>query len=118
MVKYVNKKREENIIHIMKVQFYRIIGGIEMNIIERKHFGNYEIKFKNETAKKLKGYKPKGCPFKDYTLFDLVCDWFKAYSWKLLERILSIESFIKMLQAENDIKAVTYGDDIINIINE
>jgi len=89
-----------------------------MNIIERKHFGNYEIKFKNETAKKLKGYKPKGCPFKDYTLFDLVCDWFKTYSWKLLERILSIESFIKMLQAENDIKAVIYGDDIINIINE
>jgi len=24
-----------------------------MNIIERKHLGNYEIKFKNETAKKL-----------------------------------------------------------------
>ena len=67
-----------------------------MNIIERKHFGNYEIKFKNETAKKLKGYKPKGCPFKDYTLFDLVCDWFKTYSWKLLERILSIESFINL----------------------
>lgn len=72
-----------------------------------------------EAAKeKLKCYVPKGCPFKGYTLFDLLCDWIKQYSWKIPCGEMSIIDFVKMLQAENYEKANAYGGAIKVLIEE
>lgn len=70
-------------------------------------------------AENLSRYRPRGCPFKDYTLLDLLSDFIKMYAWKIYcEGKKSIEDFIRLLQAENIIHAVVYGDSIIKLIEE
>ena len=91
--------------------------GFIMNIIERNYSGCYSMRLSKETVKELNSYKPKGCPFNEYTLLDLLQDWFKAYSWELSDKITTIENFIKMIQNNGESKALVYGNDMINIIN-
>lgn len=82
--------------------------------------GNYIINNYNENkivlAKNaielLKKYRPKDCPFSEYTLFDLLMDFTKMYSWEIYGQ-KSIKEFIEMLQKESVQKAVIYGDCII-----
>lgn len=88
-----------------------------MNVIERNYSRCCSMKLNKETAKELNSYKPKGCPFNEYTLLDLLQDWFKAYSWELSDKITTIENFIKMLQNNGESKALVYGDDMITIVN-
>ena len=88
-----------------------------MNIIERNYCGCYSMKLNKAIATELNSYKPKGCPFNEYTLLDLLQDWFKAYSWELSDKITTIENFIKMLQNNGESKALVYGNDMITIIN-
>lgn len=65
----------------------------------------------------LRQYTPKGCPFKDYTLLDLMCD-LMSYSWKITTKTMSLTEYIRMLQKENYVHAVAYGDSIIELIEE
>ena len=88
-----------------------------MNIIERNYSGCYSMKLNKAIATELNSYKPKRCPFNEYTLLDLLQDWFKAYSWELSDKITTIENFIKMLQNNGESKALVYGNDMITIIN-
>ena len=88
-----------------------------MNVIERNHSGCYSMKLNKQVTETLNSYKPKGCPFNEYTLLDLLQDWFKTYNWELSDKITTIENFIKKLQNNGESKALIYGDDMITIIN-
>lgn len=65
----------------------------------------------------LQSYAPRGCPFKDYTLYDLVSDWLNMYAWKITGK-MSLTDFVRLLQSENYAHAVAYGDAVIKIIEE
>jgi hypothetical protein len=65
----------------------------------------------------LNEYMPKGCPFKNYTLYDLLTDMIYSYSWKIKGKI-TITEFIKLLQDEGNIYMITYGNDILKLIEE
>ena len=67
-----------------------------------------------QAMENLSQYEPKGCPFKDYTLLDLVKD-LMAFSWKITKS-MSLADYIRLLQAENYIYAVAYGDAIIKCL--
>lgn len=67
-------------------------------------------------AKRLKMYVPRGCPFKNYTLLDLLRDLIRMYSWILdMNRKYSISDFIKKIQ-DRDIHAKVYGNAIIKLL--
>lgn len=90
-----------------------------MNTISKNTSGIIKASISRDTAALLNRYTPKGCPFNDYTLLDLLRDFIQAYSWKITRgTTMSIRVFIKHLQCEGYDKAMTYGDDIINLIEE
>lgn len=79
--------------------------------------GNITVNCNGKTANVLNTYTPKGCPFNDYTLFDLVKDFINAFSWKICKgQSMSLSDFIKLLQHDGIEKAIVYGDDIISLV--
>lgn len=64
----------------------------------------------------LKEFSPKGCPFKGYTLYDLVIDLWGMYGWKY-KTPPTVTDFIRDAMTY-DIKAHTYGADMIMIYTE
>ena len=90
-----------------------------MNTISRKISGSLSVTISKQAAERLDSYTPKGCPHSDYTLLDLLREFIQAYSWKI-ERghTISLSDFIQLLQAENYVHAVVYGNDMMRIIEE
>ena len=77
-------------------------------------YGNTRLFLSRKAAESLEKYVPKGCPFKGYTLLDLVKDLL-VYSWKVTGKI-SISDYIRMLQAEGYAHAIMYGNAIIECL--
>ena len=90
-----------------------------MNTISRKISGSLAVTISKQAAERLNCYKPKGCTHSDYTLLDLLRDFIQAYSWKI-ERghAISLNDFIRLLQAENYAHAIMYGEAMMRIIEE
>ena len=66
------------------------------------------------TVEGLKKATPVGCPFDNYTLFDLLVDLIKMYSWKMDRgKKYTISHFLELT---NNIKAVVYKDVINSLI--
>lgn len=54
---------------------------METNYIIVDYCGDAHISIDRKIKKLLESVKPKGCPFYDYNMFDLLSDWIKMYSW-------------------------------------
>lgn len=68
------------------------------------------------TVERLKKATPAGCPFENYTFFDLLTDLINMYSWKMDRgKNYTINHF---LEITNDIHAITYKDVIKGLITE
>lgn len=78
-------------------------------------YGNTKFTLTKNSVDNLKSFTPKGCPFKDYTLFDLLMDLFNMYSWKIRGK-KSVSEFITYLQSEGYEKAIVYGDGLIKLL--
>lgn len=66
------------------------------------------------TAEMLNNFVPKGCPFPNYTLLDLLKDLVQMYSWKISKDTTAAD-FIEMLMQEDE-HAVSYGKEIIDLL--
>lgn len=77
-------------------------------------YGNTRLFLSRKAVENLEKYAPKGCPFKGYTLLDLVKDLL-TYSWKVTGKI-SISDYIRLLQAEGYAHAIMYGNAIIECL--
>lgn len=85
------------------------------NFIMTTHYTT-QWKILVKSAKRLKMYVPRGCPFKNYTLFDLLKDWIAMYSWVLdRNKRYSLSDFIRIIRSR-DVKANIYGDAIIKLL--
>lgn len=63
----------------------------------------------------LKRFKPRGCPFKDYTMFDLLTDWVQMYSWLLdRNREYSLTEFVNTIYSEG--KVTTYVPAMLELL--
>lgn len=58
---------------------------------------------------------PKGCPFLDYTMLDLLFDLINMYSWKIPCGEMPIAEYIRFLQNDKEIKSVVYGNVFIKV---
>lgn len=66
------------------------------------------------TAQLLSQFKPRDCPFPNYSLLDLLNDLVNMYSWKVSKDTEATE-FVEMLMKE-EAHAAAYGQDIINLL--
>lgn len=78
------------------------------------NYGKTRLFLSRKAVENLEKNAPKGCPFKGYTLLDLVKDLL-AYSWKVTGKI-SISDYIRLLQAEGYAHAIMYGNAIIKCL--
>lgn len=84
----------------------------------RNNYGKCKIKMSKKSAQELKKLVPRGCPFPNYSLFDLLNDFIESYYWKICGcGEVSLSDFIRKLQSENYDKAIAYGDAMIAILN-
>ena len=78
-----------------------------------------KISISQSIKEKLCKRFPAGCPFEDYSLYNLLEDFIEMYSWIIKGKgKISLIEFIKILQKHKYDKAIIYGDAIINILNE
>lgn len=89
----------------------------KINYIKRKPTGEAVIYLSNVCTKSLKSFAPKGCPFKGYSLLNLLQDLVQMYDW-IIPRYaeITIEDFIERAK-QKDYKAELYGDEIIYLLN-
>lgn len=74
---------------------------METNYIIVDYCGNAHISIGRKIKKLLESVKPKDCPFYDYTMFDLLSDWIKMYSWQLQRnKKIALTDFIKWIRVD------------------
>ncbi len=63
----------------------------------------------------LKQFKPRRCPFKDYTMFDLLIDWVRMYSWQLdRNHKYSLTEFVKKIHGDG--KIIVYSTAMLELL--
>lgn len=56
---------------------------MEGNYIIVDFNGTTHVSILTKTKEFLERVKPKGCPFYDYSMFNLLDDWIHMYSWQM-----------------------------------
>lgn len=81
------------------------------------NYEKYRVNLSKDFVAILNRTSPKGCPFMDYTMLDLLFDWINMYGWKIPNNTtMSVTEYIKRLQTDGEAHAVVYGGAIINIL--
>lgn len=75
--------------------------------------GTAKCSINNNVLESLKAYKPKGCPFENYTMFDLLKDWIGMYSWQLIGKFSLIDFLLKI---KGDGKVELYRETMITLL--
>lgn len=90
-----------------------------VNSIKRKMNGTIICSINEDIRKKLNRLVPIGCPFKNYSMFDLLLDWITMYDWIIYGmREISLVDFIEILKKRGYDTVLAYGDVMINILKD
>lgn len=74
---------------------------MENNYIIVEYNGTAHMRILKKTKEFLEAFKPKGCPFYDYSMFDLLQDWIKAYSWQIeRNKKMSLADFVRKIRTD------------------
>lgn len=78
--------------------------------------GNTKVSITQKAMENLKTFKPKGCPFEDYSMLDLLKDWVNMYSWQIVNRNKQtpLVDFIESINGDS--KVLLYSEAMINLI--
>lgn len=88
-----------------------------VNSIKREMNGTIICSINEDIRKKLNRLVPIGCPFKNYSMFDLLLDWITMYDWIIYGMgEISLVDFIEILKKRGYDKVLAYGDVMINIL--
>lgn len=87
---------------------------MEGNYIIVDFNGTTHVSILTKTKESLERVKPKGCPFYDYSMFNLLNDWIQMYSWQMdRNKKISLAEFVGKIRTDG--KRV-YKDSMINIL--
>ena len=80
------------------------------------HNGKIHVSIEQKTMDNLKSYRPEGCPFDGYSMFDLLKDWINMYSWQIVQmnKQIALSDFIKNINGDG--KVVLYGQTMIDLL--
>lgn len=60
-----------------------------------------KINIAKKTKEFLESVKPKGCPFNNYSMFDLLCDWIKMYYWQMERNVkIPLAEFVRKVKTD------------------
>ena len=78
--------------------------------------GSTKISITQKAMRNLKSYRPNGCPFKNYSMLDLLKDWVNMYSWQMVQmnKQISLVDFIKNINGDG--KVLLYGQTMIDLL--
>ena len=78
--------------------------------------GKIYISITQKAMENLKSFRPKGCPFENYSMFDLLKDWINMYSWQIVQmnKQIALIDFIKNINGDG--KVLLYGQTIIDLL--
>lgn len=63
--------------------------------------GAADIAIRTTTREFLDSVKPKGCPFDDYSMFDLLKDWVCMYSWQIeRNKKIPLAEFVRQIKID------------------
>lgn len=87
---------------------------MEGNYIIVDFNGTAHVSILTKTKEFLERVKPKGCPFCDYSMFNLLSDWIQMYSWQMKKnKRIPLIDFVKEIRTDG--KQI-YKDSMINIL--
>ena len=90
-----------------------------VNSIKRKMDGTIICSINEDIKETLSRLVPVGCPFKNYSMFDLLVDWVTMYDWIIYGMgEISLVDFIEILKKRGYATVLAYGNAIINILKE
>lgn len=78
--------------------------------------GGTKVSITQKAMRKLKSFRPKGCPFENYSMLDLLKDWVNMYSWQIVQRNkqIPLADFIKSINGDG--KVLLYGQTMIDLL--
>lgn len=87
---------------------------MEGNYIIVDFNGATHISILTKTKEFLEMAKPMGCPFYDYSMFNLLNDWIQMYSWQMERNKKNpLAEFVRKIRTDG--KRI-YKDSMINIL--
>ena len=86
------------------------------NYLVISYNGKIHVSIEQKVMENLKSYKPKGCPFKNYSMLNLLKDWVNMYSWQIVQmnKQISLVDFIKNINGDG--KVLLYGKAMIDLL--
>ena len=78
--------------------------------------GGTKVSITQKAMENLKLFRPKGCPFENYSMLDLLKDWVNMYSWQIIQRNkqIPLADFIKNIKGDG--KVLLYGQIMIDLL--
>ena len=78
--------------------------------------GNTKVSITQKAMENLKTFKPKGCPFEDSSMLDLLKDWVNMYSWQIVQmnKQIALADFVKNINGDG--KVLLYGQTMIDLL--
>lgn len=87
---------------------------MENNYIIVDFNGTTHVLILTKTKEFLESVKPKGCPFYDYSMFNLLSGWIQMYSWQMeRNKRIPLVEFVKEIRTDG---TQIYKDLMINIL--
>ena len=87
---------------------------MESNYIMVDFNGTTHVLILTKTKELLEKVKPSGCPFYDYSMFNLLSDWIQMYSWQMeRNKKIPLAEFVRKIRTDG--KRI-YKDSMINIL--
>ena len=87
---------------------------MESNYIIADFNGITHMSILTKTKEFLESVKPKDCPFYNYSMFDLLKDWVRMYSWQMeRNKKIPLAEFVRKIRIDG--KQI-YKDSMINIL--
>ena len=80
------------------------------------HNGKIHVSIEQKAMINLKSCRPEGCPFADYSMFDLLKDWINMYSWQIVQmnKQIALADFVKNINGDG--KVLLYGQTMIDLL--
>lgn len=87
---------------------------MEGNYIMVDFNGITHVSILTKTKEFLEKVKPNGCPFYNYSMFNLLSDWIQMYSWQMeRNKKIPLAEFVRKIRTDGK---WIYKDSMINIL--
>lgn len=84
------------------------------NYIEVNCDGTVHMSISVKAKEDLEKFRPRDCPFSNYSMFDLLKDWVRMYSWQMeRNKKIPLTEFVGKIRTDGK---WIYKDSMINIL--